>query len=76
MLIYKILILIDDNPQTFYDYNENYNNPLSSYVKLIKYIQLQRFTTIWDENLWSYREITSHLLQFFPQTIIDVNELV
>ena len=33
MLIYKILNLIDDNPQTFDKYVENYNNPLSSYIK-------------------------------------------
>ena len=40
MFIYTILILIDNNLYTFKNYCENYNNPISSYIKykLFNYI--------------------------------------
>ena len=50
MFIYTIIRLIDNNPYKFKKYCENFNNPLSSYIKykLFKHI---------DNSLIGKREI-------------------
>ena len=42
MVIYTILKLINNNPQKFFEHAQNFNNPISSYIryKLFDYIDL------------------------------------